>query len=82
MWCSLSDERTGLSFTISAGPRLRSHSVVLVPRTQDNILLSHIRDSSDLEDLVPVFVLPRNMVAPLYPQALGSFFIASYDSQG
>jgi hypothetical protein len=26
MWGALSDERTGLSFTITAGPRHRSHS--------------------------------------------------------
>jgi hypothetical protein len=31
-WCeALSDERTGLSFTIAAGPRQRSHSQVRVP---------------------------------------------------
>jgi hypothetical protein len=31
MWGALSDERTGLSFTIAAGPRQRSHSQVRVP---------------------------------------------------
>jgi hypothetical protein len=31
MWDALSDERTGLSFTTSAGPRQRSHSQVRVP---------------------------------------------------
>jgi hypothetical protein len=31
---------------------------------------------------VPVFISPRNRVAQLYPQALGSLFVASYDSQG
>jgi hypothetical protein len=31
MWGVLSDERTGLSFTIFAGPRQRSHSRVRVP---------------------------------------------------
>jgi hypothetical protein len=30
-WGSLSDERTGLSFTIAAGARQRSHSRVQVP---------------------------------------------------
>jgi hypothetical protein len=30
----------------------------------------------------PVFISPRNRVAQLYPQPLGSFFVASYDSQG
>jgi hypothetical protein len=37
--------------------------------------MSQIRDS-------PVFTSPRNRVAQLYPQALGSRFVASYDSQG
>jgi hypothetical protein len=32
MWCALSDERTGLSFRIAAGPRQRSHFRVRVPR--------------------------------------------------
>jgi hypothetical protein len=32
MWSSLSDEGTGLSFTIAAGPRQSSHSLVGVPR--------------------------------------------------
>jgi hypothetical protein len=32
MWGAFSDERTGLSFTIAAGPRQRSHSRVWVPR--------------------------------------------------
>jgi hypothetical protein len=31
MWGALSDERTGLAFTISAGPRQRNHSWVRVP---------------------------------------------------
>jgi hypothetical protein len=36
-----------------------------------------------LEGHVPVFISPRNnRVAQLYPQALGSLFIALYDSQG
>jgi hypothetical protein len=30
-WDVLSDERAGLSFTIAAGPRQRSHSRVRVP---------------------------------------------------
>jgi hypothetical protein len=50
--------------------------------TRDHILLSQIRDSPNLEGQVPVFISPRNRVAQLYHQALGSFFVASYDSQG
>jgi hypothetical protein len=50
--------------------------------THDHFILSHIRDSHDLAGQVPVFVSPRNRAAHLYPQALGSLFVASYDSQG
>jgi hypothetical protein len=35
-----------------------------------------------LEGQVPVFISPRNWVSQLYPQALCSHFIASYDPQG
>jgi hypothetical protein len=48
----------------------------------DRTLLSQIRDSSNLEGLVPIFISPRSRVAQLYPQVLGFFFVASYDSQG
>jgi hypothetical protein len=41
-----------------------------------------ILDSPNLEVQVPVFLSPRNRVAQLYPRALGSLFVASYDSQG
>jgi hypothetical protein len=44
MWGALSDERTGLSFTIAAGPRQRSRSRVRVSWDSRPILLSQIRD--------------------------------------
>jgi hypothetical protein len=50
--------------------------------TRDHISLSQIRDSPNLEGQVPVFISARSRVAQLYPQALGSLFVASYDSQG
>jgi hypothetical protein len=50
--------------------------------THDHILLSLIRDSANQERQVPVFISPRNRLGQLYPQALGSIFIAFYDSQG
>jgi hypothetical protein len=50
--------------------------------TDGHILLSPIRDSSNLEGQIPVFIFSRNRVPRLYPQALGSLFVASYDSQG
>jgi hypothetical protein len=72
----------GLSFTITVGPRqriiLRSES----PGTHDHILLSQIRDFPNMEGQGHVFIFPRNKVAQLSPQALGSLFFSSYDSQG
>jgi hypothetical protein len=50
--------------------------------THDHILLSQMRDSLNLEVKVPVFISHRNRVAQLYPHALGSLFVASYDPQG
>jgi hypothetical protein len=51
------------------------------PGTHD-ILLSQNRDYLNLEGQVPVFISLRDRMARLYPQALGSLFVASYDSQG
>jgi hypothetical protein len=45
--------------------------------THDNILLSQIRDSPNLEGQVPVFISSRNRVAQLCPLALGSLFVTS-----
>jgi hypothetical protein len=50
--------------------------------THDHILLFQIRDYSKLEGQVPKFTSSRNRVALLYPQALGSLFVASYDPHG
>jgi hypothetical protein len=50
--------------------------------THDHIILAQIRDSPNMESQVPIFISPRNRVTRLYPQALGSLFIASYYSQG
>jgi hypothetical protein len=82
MWGALSDERAGLLFTIAAGPRQHSHFWVRARGNRGHILLSQIRDFPNLEGQVPVFISPRNRVAHLYPQALGSLFVASYDSKG
>jgi hypothetical protein len=41
-----------------------------------------IWDSPNLEGQVPVFISPRNRVTKIYPRALGSLFVASFDSQG
>jgi hypothetical protein len=50
--------------------------------THDQILLSHIRDSPNLEGQVPVIRSPRKRVVLLQLQALNSLFYASYDSRG
>jgi hypothetical protein len=44
IWDALSDERTGLLFTIAAGPRQRSNFRSESRRTRGRILLSQIRD--------------------------------------
>jgi hypothetical protein len=83
-WCwapSLTRERVcrlQLLLDFASAVILRSES----RGTHNNILLSRIRDSSNLEGQVPVLVSPRKMVVQLYPKARGSLFIASYDSQG
>jgi hypothetical protein len=70
----------GLSFTIATGPRQRSHCKIRVPR--DHILLSQIWGSTNLKGQVPVFIPSKNTMAQLYPQALSSLSVASYDTQG
>jgi hypothetical protein len=50
--------------------------------THDHILPSQIRNFPNLEGQVPVFIYPRNKVVRIYPQAVGSLSVASYDSQG
>jgi hypothetical protein len=73
----------GLSFAIAAGPRQLSHPHRSKSRgTHDRTLLSQVQGSPNLEGQVPVFISPRNREAQLYSQALGSLFVASYDSQG
>jgi hypothetical protein len=82
MWSVLTDESMGLPFTVAAGPRQRSHSRVRAPG--DSWPYFTVSDSRfpQLKDQVPVFISPRNGVAQLYPQELGSLFAASYVSQG
>jgi hypothetical protein len=75
LWGALSDEMTGLQFAVQSlnGP---SHAESVT------ILYCLIWDSPNLEGQVPVFISSRNRVAQLYPWALGSLYIVSYDSQG
>jgi hypothetical protein len=55
---------------------------VILRKFEYHIILSQIRDFPNQEGQVPVFISPRNRVVWLYPEALGSIFVASYDSQG
>jgi hypothetical protein len=67
-----------LLLALASSVILRSES----RRTHNHILLSQVRDSPNLEGQVSVFLSPSNKVTRFYPQALGSIFVASYDSQG
>jgi hypothetical protein len=70
-----------MSFTIAAGPRQRSYSRVRVPRDSRLYFSLRFETPHNLEGQVPVFISPRNRVAQLYPQALSSLLVASYNSQ-
>jgi hypothetical protein len=70
--------RLQLLLVLAGAVKLRSES----RGTHDHIFLSQIRGSPNLEGQISVFISPRNRVARLYLQALGSLFVASYDSQG
>jgi hypothetical protein len=52
------------------------------PAELTDIFYCLIRGSPNLEGQVPVFRSPGNRVAQLYPRALDSLFVASYNSQG
>jgi hypothetical protein len=60
--------RLQLLLVLASAVILRSES-----RGTRDILLSQIPDSHNLEGHVPVFISPRNRVARLNPQTLGSF---------
>jgi hypothetical protein len=68
--------RLQLPLILACAVILRSES----RRTHDYILLSQIRDCSNLKGQVPVFISRRMRVTQLCPQALGSLFVALYDS--
>jgi hypothetical protein len=61
--------RLQLLLVFASAVILRSES----RRTHDHILLSHFRDSPNLQGKVAVFISPRNRVARLYPEHLVPF---------
>jgi hypothetical protein len=72
----------GQSFTIAVLVLASAVILRFESRGTHDILLSRIGDSPNLEGQVPVCISPRYRVARLHPQALGSLFVASYESQG
>jgi hypothetical protein len=72
----------GLSFTIAVGSSQHSPSQIRVPRDS----LPHFTVSGSRLPQPggpgPRIYIPQEQMAQLYPQALGSIFVASYDSQG
>jgi hypothetical protein len=71
----------GLSFPIDADPRQRTHSQVRVPR--DSRPYVTVSDSRLLQTERPgsCIYIPQEQGGQIMPQALGSLFVASYDSQ-
>jgi hypothetical protein len=65
--------RLQLLLVLASAIILRSESRM----THGHLLLSHIRDYPNLEGQVPVFISSRYRVTQFYPQALGSYFVAS-----
>jgi hypothetical protein len=67
------------------GSVILSYNLILLPGPSPSELMTTpcclVWDFPNLEGQVPVFISPRNRVAQLYPRALGSLFVASYDSQ-
>jgi hypothetical protein len=59
-----------------------NHSIVPSRSEPETILYCLIWDSPNLEGQIPVFISPSNRVAQLYPRALGSLYVVSYDLQG
>jgi hypothetical protein len=78
MWGALSDERMGLLQLLLAFDIAVSFRSELL-ETHDHIFLSQIRDFPNLEGQ---FLISQEQGGPVTPQALGSVFVASDDSQG
>jgi hypothetical protein len=68
---ALSDERTGLSFTIAAGPRQRSHSRVRVPRHSWPYLIVSDSTLPQLGGPGPRIYIPQEQGGPVIPSCTG-----------
>jgi hypothetical protein len=71
MRCVLSDERTGLSFTIAAGPRQCSHSWVLVPRDSGQYFTVSDSRIPQLGGPGPYIYIPQEQGGPVIPPGTG-----------
>jgi hypothetical protein len=74
IWGALSDERTGMSFTIAAG---LAGGVILGSEslgTHDHILLFQIRDSPNLEGQIPHIYVSQEQGGPVIPPGIGFSF--------
>jgi hypothetical protein len=81
VWGALSDERTGLSFTVAAGLRQRSHSWVRVPQDSwPHFIVSESRLPQPGRSGSRIYI-PQEQGGPVTPQVLGSLYVVSYDSQ-
>jgi hypothetical protein len=73
----------GLLFTIAADPRQPSHSQVGVTRNSwPHFTVSDSRRTQPGEPGPRIYIPQEQGDPKIYPQALGSLFVASYDSQG
>jgi hypothetical protein len=82
MWGALSDERTGLSFIVAAGLRQRNHSRVQIPWDSCPYFTASDSRLPQPGGSGPPIYIPQEQDGPVYPQALGSLFVASYDTRG
>jgi hypothetical protein len=78
----LPDERMGLSFTVAAGPRQRSHSQVRVPwDSWTNFTLSNSRFPQPGR-VGPCIYIPQEQGGLVIPPGTKLHFVTSYGSQG
>jgi hypothetical protein len=68
--------------TVPSGPCQSSHSWVEVPQNSRPYFIVSSETPPTWRTKSPYLYPPRTGVAQLYPRALGSLFVASYDSQG
>jgi hypothetical protein len=83
IWGDLSDERTGLPFTVAAGLRQRSHSWVLVPwNSWPYLTVSDSRPPPQPGGPGPRIYITQKQGGPVIPPGTVFAFRYSYDSQG